>query len=421
MKLNKHACLVILGAVLLTSCATSGPDKFLVQNISAQDKAEFLFRQGVAQYNERLLEQNDLKAIPNVRQFFENALLADPLHPLAQAYINKVDSFKATQFRKYMARAQKLQAKGKRTESEDYEMAYAVQRASDINSYDTNLIKLKFATSEPRKNIVAKRLANLSTLETKILSEKKALMLGKLVPQATRVLSEIQNVDPNNSQAAKSRKNIDSYISDLVKPDIATARAKLEQKKYGEAEAAILRADKTISGLDSETSNEIQSLKYQVYLRWGNELLLSQKFERADEKVAQAMSINRTAEAIDLKTKINKAASVRDYDADTDDIIGNIDAQLSRGDISGAWTSITVNMTRLKKQANKDLLAEKKTEVLAQMKTVYADAVTAYNQEDYETARTKFRAVVRIDTGYEQAQAYLERTNNKLRALTGDD
>ncbi len=407
--------------VILASCATSGPDAFLAKNVPAKERAALLYSQGVARYNDTLVAQNDLAQIPTVRAFFENALLLDPLNGDAQSYVEKVDAFKAESFAKNLKKAQRLQAKGKRTEAEDYELALAVARAATINPSDNALLKVKYASATARKAVVQKRVAKLSTIESKILAEKKSLTLGKLVPQASRMIGEIEMLDPGNSAASSSRKNIDGYVMGLAKKDIDLAKAKLEERKYGEAEAAILRAEKIAANVNLDTSNEIQTVKYQLYLRWGTTLYGMQKLGSAEEKANIAMAINRTPEATSLKSKIAKAATVRDYDAEIDDIAAGIDGNISRGELVTAWNAIADMSAKMTKQSSKDVLASKKAAVLERVKALYGDGIASYNEEDYDDAKSKFRTVLRIDPNYEQAQAYLERTNNKIRALAGDE
>jgi len=55
------------------------------------------------------------------------------------------------------------------------------------------------------------------------------------------------------------------------------------------------------------------------------------------------------------------------------------------------------------------------------LKPVYTAGIDAYNEEDYELAQDKFSQIVEIQATYEQAQAYLDRANSKLRALSGSN
>lgn len=113
--------------------------------------------------------------------------------------------------------------------------------------------------------------------------------------------------------------------------------------------------------------------------------------------------------------------AAHDFDADIAEILASVDARLDRNDAAGAMELIETNLPKLKVQSNKDKLAAKKDAVRFQLKAAYQAGISLYNEEDYEGARQKFRAVLAIDSGYEQAQAYLDRTQTKIRALSGND
>ncbi len=422
MKSNNRSRMyvILLAALVLASCA-SGPDMFIAKEVSAVDKADFLFKQGVAQYEDLLMDKNDLKSIPRVRKFFENALLADPLHPQAQSWIEKVDAFGSKRYAGYIETAQKLLAKGKRTKAEDYEMVLAVKKAGDIKSSDKELSKLRSDTAGVRKEIIQGRVAKISDAQTKILAQSNPKTLSKLVPVAGSLMAEIETIDPGNGDVKKAQAAIGGHITALAQKDIDTARESLENRKYGDAEAAIVRADKIVSGFDPGTDGEIKALKYQLYLRWGNALYGLNKFSLADQKAAKALSISRTTEAVSLKAKINKAtaAKVQDYDADIQDVLGEIDSLIAQGELVKAWGQVDANVALMKKKANKDQLEAKRDAIVEALKPMYNDGIAAYNEEDYELARDKFTVVTKIKPDYEQAQAYLDRTNGKLKALSG--
>lgn len=421
--INRSLMFVIfISALILASCA-SGPDMFIAKEVSAVDKAEFLFKQGVAQYESLLQEKNDLKSIPRVRKFFENALLADPLHPQAQSWIEKVDAFGSKQYAGYISTAQKLLAKGKRTKAEDYEMVLAVKKAGDIKSSEKELAKLKSDTAGVRKDIIQTRVKKIYDAQAKILAASAPKALSKLIPGASSLMREVEAIDPGNGEVKKAQAAIGGHITTLAQKDIDDAKASLENRKYGDAEAAITRADGIVSGFDPDTDGEIKALKYQLYLRWGNALYGLNKFSLADQKAAKALSISRTTEAVSLKAKINKATAkaVQDYDADIQDVLADIDSLISQGELVKAWGQVDANVALMKKKANKDQLESKREAIVAALKPMYNDGIAAYNEEDYELARDKFTVVTKIKPDYEQAQAYLDRTNGKLKALSGEN
>jgi len=420
--LKKMLLSVLAGTlVLIPSCTSLRANMFLIRETTPQEKAALLFKEGLSRYNEDLIERNDLKAIPKIRGYFADALAIDPMHPQAAQYIETIDSFRQKTYESYLKTATTLYAKEKRTEVQDYEMVLAVKKASDIKKIDLELAKLKADTKEIRTGVIQTRVDRILALEPKMMAEKNQLAQAKLLKDTDKLVQELQNIDPANKDAEHTRKEIDMLAEGLAQKDIESAKAKLAAKKYADAETAVLRAEKTLATVTLEPNKTLQTLKYQIYYSWSANLLDAKKYQTATDKANLAIMVNKTQEAVALRTKIGKAASVRDYDADIADILDSVDASLSRGDTATAQTVINTNLPKLKNQANKNSLSAKTEKVAAQVKTLYQDGISRYNEEDYEGARGKFAMVVKTNPDYEQAQAYLDRTNTKIRALLGKD
>jgi tetratricopeptide (TPR) repeat protein len=341
------------------------------------------------------------------------------MHPRAQQYINDLDAFRENRFNSILKTAKTLEKKDKRSDAQDYELVYAVQQASYLKGMNKDLIAVKSSTKDVRNTVIQERVTQIGLLEPKIYAEKSPAVLVKLLREADSILSELEKIDPSNSVAQRSRKDIAAYITTLSQKDIDAAREKMMAKRYFDAEVLILKAEKSLTAMTKETPPEVVAIKYQIYYNWAASLLDQKIYQSANTKITQAIAVNRTSEAIALKTKINKAASVRDYDAEIGDILDSVDSMLVRGDAAGAQGVIDSTLPKLKNQTNKDNLSAKTAEVNAQMENLYQEGITRYNEEDYEGAIFKFRIVVNINPDYEQAQAYIDRSNTKIRALSG--
>lgn len=412
----------IIGILIMFSACTSlRANIFLIKTTTPQEKAAMLFDEGLTRYKTDLLKNNDLKKIPEIRRYFSDALTLDPEHHQAQKYITELDSYKEKVYTSNLDKAKKLAVVEKRSETQDYELVYAVKQASDLQGGDVELGKLKKTTKDLEPTVIQTRLDKIALLEPKIIAESDAKALSKLMADANRALTEIQNIDPGNKAAAQSRANINAHVASLAKKDIDLAQEKLTEKNYADAETAILRAEKNQAAITSEKNPQIQTIKYQVYYTWGSALFSSKKYQLANEKVTKALSANRTSEALALKTKINNSTSVRDYDSEIDDILNTVNELLAQGDPVGAQNAIQENIPKLKNQENKNKLSEKSSDISAQIKQLYQDGIALYNEEDYESAIQKFRVIVKVNPDYEQAQAYLDRSNTKIRALAGKD
>lgn len=407
--------------VLVSSCTSLRTNMFLIRETTPQQKAALLFKEGLTQYNEDLIERNDLKAIPKIRRYFADALAIDPSHAQAAQYIATLDSFRQKSFDLYMKTANSLYAKEKRTEAQNYEMVLAVQKASDIQNSGSELAKLKTNTKDIRIGVIQTKVSQILALEPKMLTEKNQLAQAKLLKDTDKLVQEVQNLDPSNKDADRTRKEIDILAEGLAQKDIQSAKEKLAAKKYADAETAVLRAEKTLATVTAEPNKPLQTLKYQIYYSWSVSLLGTKKYQTATDKANLAIMVNKTQEAVALKTKITREASVRDYDADISDILDSVDASLARGDTASAKSVIETNLPKLKNQANKNSLSAKTEKVDALVQSLYQDGISRYNEEDYAGAQSKFAMVLKTKADYEQAQAYLDRTVTKIRALSGKD
>lgn len=408
-------------AAALTSCATAGSSSFLIKETTAQEKAQFLFTQGKIRFQTEILENNNLDRLPTVRQFFIEALALDPLHPEAKKWIDDIDAFRLKKLNSYKAAAQKLAASGKRTAAQNFELVYDVKLADDLASGDRDVQKLYASTKDIRASVIAGKEKDIAAAIAKIDAEQNQQAAIKQIRDASKILVDLRKIDPTNKAAAEASEKIDAKVDTFAQKDMDAANKALAAKKYADAEAAILRVEKTFTAVSQKPEASVTALKYQIYFSWASSLYDAKKNQSAATRIALAIKTSRTSEAAALKAKIDKAASDHDFDADIADILSAVDDRIASGDPAGAMDLIGDNLAKLKVQDNKDKLSAKKDAVRAQLKTIYQDAIGLYNEEDYEGARQKFRIVLSADAGYEQAQAYLDRTETKIKALAGND
>ena len=438
---NRQLSLIVFISIITLSCGTFQTNLFIQNNLNNEEKAELIFQKGLQLYNTKLIEQNDLKAIPEVRSYFVAALRANPEHIKAQEYLVKTDTFKSTRLETYLSRAKTLKEKKTRTDGEDFELVMAIKQVQEIDNFNKEAIKLWFDTGEIRKQVLQRRIQRLAELDTSIRAIKNKAELNKKLVQVVKLEQEIIRIDPNNKDAETLKKSIDDYVVSIVLTDTKDAEKKLNQNKYQDAELAIINAEKTYGTLQKAPLPELSKVKYQLYFSWAASLYSQKKYQAAEARINTALQVQKTPEATDLKNKIlkntgmltrapakqsatsksNSTVPQRDYDAELPEVLVIIDATITRGDLVKAWDLVNANMVQIKIKSNKEKLAARKSTILDKVKDLYKDSIEAFNGEDYETARDGFRIIVRIDPGYEQAQAYLDRANTKLRALSGTE
>ncbi|HAP44108.1 MAG: hypothetical protein A2087_07890 [Spirochaetes bacterium GWD1_61_31] len=413
----------ILGLVcvsfLLGGCATFNANQLLVESFSNEEKAELLFRDGLAMYNVELIQNNNLQAIPAIRARFQDALTLDPGHPRAGQYLEEMTTLVQRRFDGYLKAAQDLKAKETRTSAEDYRLVLNIKLAADINAFHPAVIILSLGTGDIRKEQIILRETRIRELQPAVLAETNRQRLVRPLATINGVLAELTAIDPRNRVVRDSRHSLDGHVAGLVSADIASAQTAIEAKRFADAEAILLAAERTVAAITRERNQTIDDLKYRLYIAWANEALTARRYQLATEKVNLALAIRQTTEAQNLKNRIAQAAATRDYDAEINDILASVDSLINRGNLTNAWETIQANLPRLRVQANRDRLRAKQPVIMERLRVIYQEGLALYNEEDYEAARAKLLIVVRIAPDYEQAQAYLDRLNDKLRALSG--
>jgi len=161
----------------------------------------------------------------------------------------KTDLFKTRRLDTYIKRARTLKDQKTRTDAEDYELVLAVKHAQEIDNLNGDVIKLWIDTGDVRKQVIQRRTNRLAELDISIRSAKTKTELNKQLVQVAKLMNEIANIDPNNRDALTAKKSIDEYVTSVVLVDTNDAAAKLSQKKYQDAELALINAEKTYGTL----------------------------------------------------------------------------------------------------------------------------------------------------------------------------
>lgn len=403
--------------LFFVSCTTMRTNYFLVTDLEKETKAELLFERTKKEFKTDIVQNQDYSRIKAVRTAFTDVLKLDPTVVEAEKLLEELDAFVKTKTADYEKIITKLSTIEKRTRPQNYEYIYAIQRITELDTKNKEMKQLKKDTSDLRESELALMLGELSQVHESIMADKDQFSVLKRLKIAHNLVDSISYLDPKNKEVLIIKDDFNMKINEFVENDINLAKEKLKQQKFYEAEAAVLKAEKNLAMMTPETSTQIQDLKYRLYLLWGEHYYTTAKYQSAGYRTNQALSIYKTNEAYALKSKINKAASVRDYDAEISDIIRSIDSLLTQDNPADAMSIIQTNIPRMKKQSNITALGEKKTLVTQTVARIYKEGIDLYTEEDYERAAKKFTAVVDFDKGYEQARSYLDKSNTKVQAL----
>ncbi len=344
----------------IASCATIRANMLLISETAPRLKAELLFSDGLDRYNNDLLKKNDLTQISFVRTRFDDTLALDPEHPQAAHYRKEVDNFRDRQYATWLASAQALRDKAKRSAAQDYDLVLAVKTLKDLAAFNKDVASLGKATKALRSQVISTLKERTLASEEKMKAEQSAASRLVSIKDTEYLALSLQRIDPGN----------------------AVARAALK-------EATRLRVDLPI---------------------------LASVASPAPAAAKPAPSAPATAKPA---SSAPAKAKTRDYDAEIGTILTTVEARINKSDLAGAQDVIRTYLPLLKKQETRTRLSAKEEAIKSAAGRLYAEGIDLYNQEDYEGAFMNFTAIVSWNARYGDSQDYLERVNAKLRALSG--
>ncbi len=376
--LNRGRALVVAGVLSLTimSCASLRANSLLLMQTSDREKAELLFSDGLERYNGDLLKNNDLTQIDVVRRRFSDALKLDPDHPRAAKYVIEVDKFRDKQYAYWLSQAKTLLGTAKRTANQDYELVLAVKKLNDLVFFDKEVSGFSKEIKELRARVIEDMENRVQKSDTLMETDSSHAAGLKNIKDTEYLALTLQRIDPANRIARQALKH-----------------------------ATLLREELTaVAGVAPSASTAVKKAASTT----------------AKPKTASSAKPKPSATA-----KVTKPAptaekpKARDYDAEIASILTSVDERINKNDPAGAREVISSYLPLLVKQANKTKLSAKDAAIKTLAERLYKEGIDFYNQEDYEGAQINFSAVVRWDSKYKDAREYLDRSNAKIRALSG--
>lgn len=148
--------IIMLG--ILFGCGLSKSEEVL-NSLTNRDKADILNRKGIEMYIS-MVDNNDVKKAPEIKDVFRKALDFDPNNAEAIAYIANVDKFVNDYIGKYILAAKlNLEKKRYRTDNENYFLCVSLQKMSAIDPDSKELVLLRDSSKDIREKFAKKMLA----------------------------------------------------------------------------------------------------------------------------------------------------------------------------------------------------------------------------------------------------------------------
>lgn len=411
--------IITIFILVLASCTTIRANKLLIETTTNQEKAELLFSVGVKKYNTEILENNHLRELDKIKQYFSDALVMNPEHRGASQYIETLEEFRLNKSNESIELALELYSKEDRSMEEDYRLVLAVKQALDLKVKYKSLSELKKNTKDLKEIVIENHTTIVLEIESRILNEADYNKLLKDLRRAKIRIKELLFLDPKNKVAENSYINIITYIEEQTWNDLEIAQQQIDEGNYIKAELIIRQTEFKYNAINDEEIDGINNIKYELFYLWGETLLSQGKFETSRNITLLAKNIRNSKEVRDLLNNIDNRISKRSYEASISDILDSIDYYISKNELVQAKRIIDTNINKVSLKKNKTALNNKSIYINNYVEKLYNKGESLYKDEDYEGALENFKIVYNYNKDYQQTESYYNKSLNKSRALSG--
>lgn len=405
---------VLVGSlVVLVGCLTP-TDRWLVENLSPEEKAALLVDRSLAAF-QVLVDTENLEGLATVRTTLDLALKAHPGDLKATEALRKVNSFVEKKQAETRTRVETLIAKPRLTDREKFTLVALVRQLEQLAVPGVDLSGLTAQAAPIRAEVIQTLLTNLAAAEA-----APGTNAIKAVKAISAVLQDLGAVDPRHPEFLASRQRLDARVNALVDADLVLATKSLQSRDYSGTLRTLGRIEQTLEASGTPAPPQVSDLRYRTLYAWADSLFATKAYAEASSRINDALALRASPEAAALREKISQAAAFRDWDAEYDALDRQIDNLVRTGDLQTAWNLVITGAARLKKDATKARIEARKKGVLDAVHTLYETGVRAYNEEDYATAKAAFDTVAAIDPGWKLTKSYQDKARAKAQFLGGN-
>ncbi len=411
------AYIVIISLILFLSGCLSVKDKYLVENLSDTEKSDILTVKGIKMYEIQLDIKDDFRLIPEIRKLYKVALDFDPSNTTAQEYNQKLDDYIADTVNNYMEKINaNMEKTEERTNDDDYILFFYIIKAYELDNDNEEVNELRKETRAILDELTAEYITEANTLTENALLETDQEAQEKILIDALALYTKISGVDHGNRQIDKESEAAKNQLIIIMQDKIVYLESKIADQYFSKSLPDIETLVKYDNMVNNELEPEITELQYFLYYEWAKYLYGIDSYDNANSKIRSAIYFAEKDEALELKSAISsKLADTREertQEANEDsfaDLITRIDNLIADGELAIAYNKIEDYEGSASGSSQRNALSERKSLIVGKLETIYQEGVTAYVDENFNTAINKFSIVVEIDSGYQDAAAYLER------------
>ncbi len=402
--------------ILLTGCTTIG-DSFLVQNLEDTDKARALTEKGIELYKRDILANENYASIRAVGRYFETALGFDPANRTAREYIARLSGLKDEFVKEKVAIAAKYLKSAKRSETDNYNLCYAVQKAYEADPANADVINLR-KTIEPIVSALVKKYnATAAALAKQVTDKDGTAKRERLFLDIHDNYRSALRIKPDDAESMQGMKNAEAEIAGLFTLHMNEARKSIAARSYAKAETEVKALSAINRRLGGQYEDPVNGVTYDLYIAWAKQTVDSKNYESAAVFIDKALVARKTAEAAGLRDAIDKERNKALLATMFGRWIADIDNALANKDYVTAYWKIKDLKGKVTTPAHADAVRYRETRVSAAIPELFKSAVSFYNEEKFVQAIGIFTMLADTDRNNAEVREYLDRAQAKQKVL----
>jgi hypothetical protein len=403
--------------IFLIRCSTTDDTRFLIDNLDNKEKSDLLTEKGLALYKAELEQKENYGEIGRVKQYFEAALRFDPANNLAKTYLSKTESYVHDIVTSKIKAAKDYLKKRKRTEEDNYRLAVNIANAAELEPENSEIRAIR-DTAETIINGLMDKYLKTARAEKNLINkndsiEKKESVLVTVLDYYDRIIL----VSGDTGSVRAERDDVVNALYSILENRIDSAEKKLHAGRFQDSERELV----SISGLDTRLSNHFEKqrndLAYDLYYSWSGAYVRAKNFKAAEVTINRALSIRKTAEAYDLKAKIDRTNNEDKIASQFSGWLNEIDSAIDRRNYADAYWKIKNVRARISDTRRIELVRNRESRIEGLVPQLYDSAIQLYQAESFREAIELLEVVLDAKGTYKDARAYIDRARQKQSVL----
>jgi len=264
---------------------------------------------------------------------------------------------------------------------------------------------------------VDKYVARIAENAAELEKSPSAAKRERLLIESFALAQKVRTIESMNMDANRAYGTLKNDITEIVEKYLTGMEALYSKGSFETAASQISLLRDLDSKIGRVFAVRIDAAEYSLYLHWAKQLQAQKDYDKSEEKVQRAISVQRGSEAITLQKNLVDVKAKAERGSNFSAGLKNLDAYIAKRNFVSAQRLLLALAKSTTDPAQKKELDLRRKRISENLGSLYSEAVRAYNEERFKDAISLFTTVLTLDSTYEDAPGYLEKAQAKQKVL----